>query len=265
MVLVDLIERSGGGKQNLSKVVLTASALTFSFLVATPAQAATFFDGTFNDADWTRIVNITPSPSGSSGETATQSLSGGNPDAFRSMTHTLTGGTAVNVFHFNNNAIYNPALGAIVSIDYSADVRGLTPSAGTFGDGFAILQDGRIFRTGTTGVSTGSPWQTKSLLGLTDGNFFALDGGSGPDFSITGSLIQFGYERNNANFSPSPTARTITHGIDNWSVRLNLATVPVPEPSKTPEPSTIISLGLLGFGALWQRKLALKPKINAKS
>ena len=223
--------------------------------MATPTQAATFFDGTFNDADWTRIVNIT---SGTFEETATQSPSGGNPDAFRSMTHTLRGGTSANVFHFNNNAIYNPALGAIASIDYSADVRGLPASTigGVFGDGFAIRQAGRLFRTGTTGIVNNSPWQTKSLLGLTGGNFIALDGGSGPDFSITGSVIQFGYERNNALGGSSTTPRIIAHGIDNWSVRLNLATVPVPEPSKTPEPSTIISLGLLGLGALWQRKLA---------
>jgi hypothetical protein len=248
--------KTRGGKQNLSKVVLTASALTFSFLVTTPAQAATFFDGTFNDADWTRIVNITEGPFSSFEETASQSLSGGNPGAFRSMTHTWGNNTAARIYHFNVNAIYDPAVeGAIASIDYSADVRGLPGSTigGVFGDGFAIQQDGRIFRTGTTGIGNNSPWQTVSLLNLTSGNFIALDGGSEPDFSITGSSIQFGYIR--GNFIPTRTVRTVAHGIDNWSVTLNLATVPVPEPSKTPEPSTIISLGLLGFGALWQRKL----------
>ena len=174
------------------------------------------------------------------------------------MTHTWGGATGARIYHFNVNAIYDPAVqGAIASIDYSADVRGLPASTigGVFGDGFAILQDGKIFRIGSTstGIANNAPWQTVSLLNLTSGDLVPEEEGTEPDFSIAGSPIQFGYIR--GNIIGTSTVRTVAHGIDNWSVTLNtIAPPPVSVP--VPEPSTIISLGLLGLGALWQRKLA---------
>ncbi|ACB50697.1 hypothetical protein cce_1347 [Crocosphaera subtropica ATCC 51142] len=217
-----------------------------------PVQAATFnyFDGTFNDADWTRTIRYFAGPSGSVSETATQSLTGGNPDEFRTMTQSWGNGTNARVYNFHSNAIYDPATqGAIASIDYSADVIGISANVGgEFGDEFAIQQDGRIFRAANIGIPDVSPWQTRSVPGLTVTDFIAFDGGSGPNFSSTGSPIQFGYGRGysfNGGFAAS-----ITSGIDNWSVTVRNV---VPSTPSVPEPSSII--GLLGLGLFGIDKL----------
>jgi hypothetical protein len=226
----------------LLKSVIAATAVTISALSFQEiAEAATvkFFDGTFNDSDWTKAFQATGSPSS---ETAEPSLSGGNPDAFRLTTHTWGNGTQGVVYHFNNRAVYDPSTqGAIASIDYSADVIGLNTFSGVFGDGLLLEQDGRLFISAFTAVRYPSQWQTKSVSGLTSDGFLPLDGDAAPDFSIQGAAITFGYIRTN---TISGSTTTIRHGIDNWSV--NVTTVSA---TSVPEPSSILGLLAIGFAA----------------
>jgi hypothetical protein len=212
----------------LLKSAIIATAVTVSaFGFAEIANAATFnyFDGTFNDSDWTRAFQATGSPSS---ETAEQRPSGGNPDGFRFMTHTWGNGVQGAVFHLNKNAVYDPSTqGAIESLDYSADVIGFNTSSGVFGDGLLLQQDGRLFISQFTAVRFPSSWQTKSASDLTSSSFLSLDGGAAPDFSATGDRIAFGYIRTN---TIPGAGTTIAHGIDNWSVSVtNISTASVPE------------------------------------
>ena len=254
MILEKLINFEGG-KHNTSKMALASSMFAVTTLAMNPVQAATFnyFDGTFNDADWTRRIHFNVGPVGSFSETATQSLREGNPEAFRRMTQSWGNGTSALVYHFNNNAIYDPATqGEIEFIDYSADVRWIAANVGgVFANGFAIEQDGRLFASANKAVAEVFPWQTKSFPGLTVADFVAVDRGPGPDFSSTGTPIKFGYDQG-YRFDGLFTA-SLTSGIDNWSVTVN--TVPPPNPSPSvPEPSSII--GLLGLGVLGMSRIS---------
>ena len=199
---------------------------------ATAVPLATYFDGTFNDSDWTRYAEVTRGTPVYQ-ETAEQSLTGGNPDAYRYMTHTWGNGTRVVVRHFNINAMYDPSVsGAIGYIDYSADVIGLGGVDGVFGDAFLIEQDNRLFMAAITAVPiTTSGWLDKDYFNLTADNFRAVDGGVGPDFSALGSAITFGYARSNTLLGG---VSTVAHGIDNWSVTIHDA----------PEPGMLALLGL---------------------
>jgi hypothetical protein len=229
-----------------SLIVVTISALSLQEI----AKAATFnfFDGTFNDSDWIRAFQSTGSPSL---ETAEQSFSGGTPDAFRLMTHTWGNGIQGVVYHLSNQTIYDPSTqGAIESIDYSADVIGLNDAPGVFGDGLLIQQDRRLFISAFTAVRFPSPWQTKSVFGLTSDSFLSLDGGTAPDFSVQGEPISFGYIRTN---TISGASTSIRHGIDNWSVNVTNVSV-----TSIPEPSSI--LGLLAIASLARTSLFQSKK-----
>ena len=236
----------------LLKLVIVAGTVTVSALgFEGIAEAATFnyFDGTFNDSDWTQALQATGSPAV---ETAEQSFTGGNPDSFRLMTHTWGGGIQGAVFHLNNTAIYDPSTqGAIESIDYSADVIGFNDDPGVFGDGLLLQQAGRLFISQFTAVRfPSSSWQTKSVSDLTSDGFLALDGGDFPDFSAEGAAIAFGYIRTN---TLPGAVTTIEHGIDNWSVSVtNISTT-------TSVPESNFVLGLLAIasfslGSTLQRK-----------
>jgi VCBS repeat-containing protein len=175
-----------------------------------------FFDGTFNNSDWTRTFEIKVGPFSSVQETAQQITTGGNPDSYRFMTHTWGEGTQVFVYHLEDTAIYNPFIqGAIDFINYSADVIQFNP-IGIYGDGLLIEQNGRLFVSAFTGVGN-TLWQAKSFPNLTAFNFSALDGGSVLDFSNQGSPIKFGYIRTN---TINGGVGTVQHGIDNWNVNI---------------------------------------------
>lgn len=69
------------------------------------ASALTFFDGTFNDSDWTSSINISQGPFSSVSYTGTQVASGGNPGDYRLDTRTWGLGTQAQVFNLNSLAV----------------------------------------------------------------------------------------------------------------------------------------------------------------
>jgi hypothetical protein len=144
--------------------------------------------------------------------------SGGNPGGFASVVHTTvltTNPTFASIFsqHLYTGGTYTPSTqGAIVSIDYQCD---RIAQQGAY-DAFVIVQDGREYRAEFPGGSTfnNTSWQTAQLTNLTPANFSP---GPGPNFSNTGTTMQFGFTRGNSERFAFFVAG---HGIDNFRVTI---------------------------------------------
>jgi len=220
--------------------------------VAGSSQAATnYFDGIFNNSDWSLTVLTNATGTGSTAQ-GFQVNAGGNPNEFREVRHQLnvTGSPfngAVFSFHLNNNAFYTPnTQGAISYIDYSEDdINFLNQVGDGQSAGLLILQSGKYYRQTSplfvmpySGYST---WTNNAANGLVATDFaeVTLAGvvmlSSNPDFSATGTTMQLGFHRGNSGNSGYDTDT----GIDNWHVSI------VPEP---------VSFGLLALGGLWVLK-----------
>jgi hypothetical protein len=175
---------------------------------------------------------------GGASQTVQRQLTGGNPGAFRAITHTLppvTGSaTAVIVVHhvFLGN-YYIPSFdGAIDHIDYAED--GILPDL-SWPEEFSTTQP-LIEQANRTFVSSrfvrfigNTTWQRQTLSGLKAADFVASDGsGDHPDFSSSGGTMIFGFARTNtrsATLPPVPANQdlVIEQGVDNWTVTLSRA------------------------------------------
>ncbi len=199
-------------------------------------------DQTFDSADWSTTFY---SLSGSASSTVSQQTSGGNPDGYRRMTHTLVGISNIGVFHAYLPETYNPsASGAIQSLDYSQDQAQFFPpfQGAAIGSTPALRQDGIIY-FGPSLEYTNLSWQTATLSDLTASDF--SNAGLNPDFGATGSVIEFGYGRSNSNTGAG--IYSTVHGIDNWSYTI----------TQVPEPSScgLLIGSLVAIGARRRRKI----------
>ncbi len=233
-----------------------AMAVVAIVALAGAAQAATIFsDGIFNNSDWTLTTFNNATGVGSTAS-AFQVLTGGNPNEFREIQHQLLvsnpGNGAIFTFHMNNNDFYTPSSqGAISYIDYSEDDINFVNQAGNGqGSGLAIYQNGKFYRQQTPTLvmpyASYSTWTNNSASGLLATSFAevtpagVLNLASYPDFSATGTIMQFGFQRGN---SGNGSYNTDT-GIDNWSVKI------VPEPSTL----ALLCVGAIGLLAYYWRK-----------
>ncbi len=231
--------------------ILAGTVLTLVVAaVVGSAQAATFYDGVFNNSDWSLTVVTNATGTGSTAQ-GFQVATGGNPNEYRRVRHQLvvTGppyNGAVFSFHLNNNAFYTPSTqGAISYIDYSEDSINFVPDTIVPGNGqgagLLIMQNGKYYRQNNpllimpySGYST---WTANPAPGLLAADFFEVTPlgvvvpSSNPDFSATGSIMQLGFHRGNSGNGGYDT----DCGIDNWHVNI------VPEPT---------SAGLLALGGL---------------
>ncbi len=233
----------------MSRFLLSVAVVAL-VAVAGSAQATTYFDGVFNNSDWSLTVVTNATGTGSTAQ-GFQVTTGGNPNEYREVRHQLfvTGSPyngAVFSLHLNNNAFYTPSTqGAISYIDYSEDSINFIPDTIVPGDGqsagLLILQNGKYYRQQNpllimpySGYST---WTANPAPGLLAADFAevtlagVVNPGSNPDFSATGSIMQLGFHRGNSGNSGYET----DCGIDNWYVNI------VPEPA---------SAGLLAMGGL---------------
>jgi len=169
------------------------------------------FEGGGACADWTSVVVGNGTFVGTDGCEA----AGGDPSGYRTMTHEITNVGGVVVSHWYEGGSYDPSVGgAIQQIVYS-ESRIITQPAfvgGAVGSSFRIRQGGTDF-TYTFGSFTDTAWATNSVI-LTPTHFTPAPG---PDFSASGSEIQFGYVRSNSNTTDGSTSTSV-HGIDNWRV-----------------------------------------------
>lgn len=218
------------------------------------AMAITFFDGIFNNPDWS-LTHITNASGVGSSQVGFQVLTGGNPNEYRRIRNQLVVGSAGNGastgIHLNNTAFYNPSAGAITSINYSEDSINFVPTqpGNGQGSGLAIFQSGRYYiqRTPTLVMpgATFSTWQPNPAPGLVASDLWEisltgiLTSSSNPDFSTSGGVMQFGFWRGN---SANQNINTEC-GIDNWSVTL------------VPSPGSLALVGMGGVAAMRRRRL----------
>lgn len=235
-------------------------------LLAVPlarANTINFSDGTFNPANWTasKVVDTT---GGSATFSEAQVLTGGNPGAYRQVTHTFGPGS-IGVFNLLNGAVYNPSTqGAIKSLSTSFDL--LTVQAAFPGGAVEynlVLFQNNTFYLGFGADTFAGPWAHFSGSSLTPSSFISsftttnqfgnpqfVSFGPGPalpDFSKTGAPIQFGYASLN-NSLGGPVLTDIS-GIDNWSVTVNQV---IPEPGSL----TLFTTGLILLAGAVRRRVA---------
>lgn len=226
-------------------LAIAALAIT-SIAGSASAAIVSFFDGIFNNADWTLTQRVNTNGAGSTSQ-GFQVLTGGNPNEYRRIRHQLIVSTPTGIlhsFHIKPTATYTPSSqGAITTIDYSEDsINFLNAPGNGQGTGLAILQNGRYYRQNAPALSmpfsTYSNWNNNIALGLTAASFWEVDIngnilGNMPDFSASGSTMQLGFYRGNSNNGSINT----DCGIDNWNVHIN--NVP------TPGAAAVLGLGAI--------------------
>lgn len=216
---------------------------------AAAATQITFADAEFADVDWSATkVQDTTAGAGAT-FSAGQVASGGNPDAYRSVTHVYDTGT-IRVAHSFEAATYDPTiLGAIDTVDFAYDGIHLQPPAGQAVALGPLLVQGDSFYVGPSDAIFDETWTFFDRIGLTAADFarIAGTGAANPDFSATGAPIKAGYFSANTNTSTGSIMRMA--GVDNWSVTFNT----VPEPGA----GLLLSTGLLALG--WRRSQRSAP------
>lgn len=213
--------------------------------IAVPSQGAMVFsDQAFGEADWEAIdLNVDVGNTFS----ANQQAGGGNPGAFRRMTHTIPVSGSVVIFHKYLGGTYDPSVdGAIDHLDYQEDRIQISSAAAVVGRP-ALIQDGVVYEGPLDIFFQGEGWHGQANPELTAEDFVEHgflgnpEDGPHPNFSSLGEAISFGYIRGT---SVQFNGLFTEHGIDNWSFTI----VPVPEPG---------SLALLaGAGTLLLRRRA---------
>jgi hypothetical protein len=201
---------------------------------AAHAAPTVFHDETFTDADWTLVTFGFRSGGGAmagGSVTAAQDASG-NPGPSRQVTDNVPAAPSASEYstvfgaHFRTGLTYDPSTqGAIASLDYSEDAILVTGGGDGQATGCALRQNGQVYITGGTLVTPAKTWTHKSLSGQKSGNFVhltaaGLDGSAHPDFTATGTPIEFGFFRGNSN-GPGGGSYSIVGAIDNWRVRVN--------------------------------------------
>jgi YVTN family beta-propeller protein len=212
-------DRSRAGILGLALVL---AGLLSSLAALQPAAAAPapfqIQDGTFTNSDW-EIFSANVGAGGS--QSAVQASPGGNPDLFRSMTHS---GDLVEVSHrfIGAGAAFDPATqGAITTVDFGWDrsILALDPGPQELEEAPAVFQSGQLYLASPVLFQPSAlfVWEPLSVTGLTAADF--LDGsGVNPDFSATGAAVTFGYLRRTTSLIGSGFWG---HGIDNFGVTVN--------------------------------------------
>ena len=112
--------------------------------------------------------------------------------------------------------------------------------------GYLIAQNGNYYRAfNNLGGFTPGTWYTLAQSGLLASNFALItgqtvDASSHPDFSASGSVMQFGLTN---RIFVNDSIQGIVQEVDNWSV----------ETTAVPEPSSLAVLGLLSMAFLRRR------------
>lgn len=182
---------------------------------------ATFSDGTLLNPNWIPVKVVDTTPGASATTSSASFVVGGNPADYRQTTHTYTNGAIV-VAHLYGFGFHDPSVEPVYTIDFSADAQHQT--AGTIGGAVglrAAVWQGTSYYAGPTLNVFAGAWSPYAQTGLTATDFVKLvgPGPNHPDFTNSGSLLQFGYATSNSA-SGGPTTKQI--GVDNWVVRANL-------------------------------------------
>lgn len=144
---------------------------------------------------------------------------GGNPGAYRWITHSsATGFTHGTVAHLHSIGWDPASMGAITSLDMRIDVNcfnGGTSAA--VGFGLIVEQGGTIYFGPTFTALTASGWRTDlNHVGLSALSF--SNSGVNPDFSASGMPVRFGFYSSNGTGLSTPISSS--SGADNFFVRV---------------------------------------------
>jgi hypothetical protein len=225
-----------GARLTDDAVVLLFSARSQNGAVAVQARAVVRVssmppvvhqDTEFSPADWTVSAIATPAASSATHDEQ-QVATGGNPGAFRTMTHRMPSGAgSLSILNASTTASYDPASqGAIYVIDYAEDCRVFPANFTIHSVGSTLLVDqgGRRFAAKGSGcMSSGwSSLPSRNSLAAADFNQIVGPGcGIGescPDFAATAAPLRFGFVR--ILSLTSGQATTLVHDIDNWKVSI---------------------------------------------
>ncbi len=135
-----------------------------------------------------------------------------------------SGGAQVALFRIWRGEAYTPSGdGRIFSITYSEDSIRFSGGTSQYGSP-ALRQNDKLYALvqGAGAFATADQsWTAHSLTAVTQDQFRTLDSASDhPDFSTTGSRIEFGYMRL-ISTSGGSSGDTAAGGIDNWRLVLN--------------------------------------------
>ena len=216
------------------EVTATASGATgrtdSAQLLVSTAPAVVFEDGEFLDLGWSWsgfVGNGQGVPSSS--VSVSRPIAGGNPGAYRAVEYgPLSVGNRMSAMHVAEAATYDPGqLGAVYSIDFSAECKGLAGYGARMWVMPLLRQGARTFAAAWEhGQSCEGPgWAFDSVRGsIVASEFSEIVGGppcgageSCPDFSAAGAPITFGMRTVNDHVDPGP-AGVASQGVDNWRV-----------------------------------------------
>jgi hypothetical protein len=237
------------------------------FVGATEARAdPQFSDSDLLDGNWSSQVFILRIGSGGVGHVST----GGNPGGFRRIAIDVGSATEplmsqVVLADFRASAIVDPSQDAVVTVDYTEDFRCLS-SLGCVNlgqaHGPALEQDGMVYINNAQVTHIAEAWDSLAITGLTAESFVRVQpdgqvsGSEHPDFSISGSPIQFGYFRRMSAAGGGLQFATEAD-IDNWLVTVHTG---LPVPAMTPGASAVLVSLLLALGVVFSRRAADSPR-----
>lgn len=199
-------------------------------LYVTQVPGLVFSDKDFVDANWSVNEVLDPAQSGAT-HTESRSTTGGNPDAFRSVSYVMPQAeSTVSLFHTWLSGTYDPATqGAVFLMDFtldcakvSAEETSLDPSVRPM-----IEQGGRrfipLFKNYAWSWSCyTAQWETLAQKSSVSVNDFILTDGPAcgasdacPDFSAQAAPLRFGFV---TSASVGSRPGSIVQGIDNWKV-----------------------------------------------
>lgn len=238
------------------QLVGPATAAAMTLMVATTdarGTVITFSDTDFADADWSTFELRDDTPNDSFVFSAARQASGGNPGAFRQVTHELSTPTASKIQsgHLLLSAVFDPGgNGTFSSLAFSFEGIGISGPAGAMGFGLLLRQGMDFFTVGTPQVLNGQGFQARVGTNLTAADFFAVNGGI-LDLSDSGAPVTFGFFASNGTFG-QPSINV--GGIDNYSVSITTTSPPtaVPAPATLP----LLATGLVGLAVVGRRRRA---------
>ena len=210
-------------------------ALMGLLCLAVPAQAVMFFDGTFDNAQWTTTKFIDTTPTLDATGASEQVGSGGNPGSARQTTHhwrITSSGVSIAFAHMNSAFSFDPGAGLIQTLTVQYDFR--LPSSvnwvNTVGTGPMLSQGGALysFAGGRAPGTDPSAWLTYQFDGSSASIWNKIDGGGHPDFNSGGAPIFFGYYTSNGG-SGANIKLTAVSQTDNFQV--DITATPIPTPS----------------------------------
>jgi len=191
---------------------------------------------------------VTPGPGTSTGSAVTVPT-GGNPGAYLSLTETFTTGDTIWTGGIKTDYTYDPATqGALTSLGIKVDLRDPTFGATRATAWLLVVSQGgkRYYSVPFNAYTNSSILASFSENDLTSasfdtnpwaGNFGVKPDGQSPDFSSSGTPLEFGFMIGNRVVGFGTLANTV--GMDDFVIS---EAGPEAGPANVPEPSALLLL-----------------------